>query len=78
MPEDGAWKEKLIEKNVTYHIEFEKRLFLIENVPARVNVETGERHFSPETVERLQQAMWERCRPVRTIETPVYEYAALV
>ena len=27
---------------------------------------------------RLQQAEWERCRPVRTIETPVYEYAALV
>ena len=60
-----------------YHIEFDGRLFLIGNVPARVNVETGEKHFSPETVERLQQAVWERCRPVRTIETPVYEYAAL-
>ena len=78
MPEDRAWKETLIEKNVTYHIEFDERLFLIENVPARVNAETGEKHFSPETVERLQQAVWERCRPVRTIETPVYEYAALV
>ena len=54
MPEDGAWKEKLIKKNVTYHIEFENRLFLIENVPERVNIETGEKHFSPETVERLQ------------------------
>ena len=63
---------------MTYHIEFEGRLFLIENVPARVNIETGERYLSPETVERLQQAVWERCRPVRTIETPVYEYAALI
>ena len=78
MPEDRAWQETLIKKNVTYHIEFDGRLFLIENVPARVNVETGEKLFSPETVERLQQAVWERCRPVRTIETPVYEYAALV
>ena len=77
MPEDRAWNETLIKKNVTYHIEFDGRLFLIENVPARVNVETGERHFSPETVERLQQIMWDQCCPVRTIETPVYEYAAL-
>ena len=77
MPEARGWNETLIKK-LTYHIEFDGRLFLIENVPARVNVETGERHLSPETVERLQQAVWDRCRPVRTIETPVYEYAALV
>ena len=78
MPEDGAWNETLIKKNVTYHIEFDERLFLVENVPTQVNIETGEKHFSPETVERLQQAVWEHCRPVRTIETLVYEYAALV
>ena len=70
MPDDSAWNETLVQKKVMYHIEFDGRLFLIENVPARVNVETGERHFSPETVERLQQAAWERCRPVRTIEDP--------
>ena len=77
MPEDRAWNETLIEKKVTYHIEFDRRLFLIENVPARVNVETGERHFSPEIVERLQQIVWDQCCPVRTIATPVNEYAAL-
>ena len=78
MPNDRAWNETLIEKSVAYHIELDGRLFLIENVPARVNVETGERHFSPETIKCLQQAVWDQCRPVRTIETPVYEYAALV
>ncbi len=79
MPEDDtAWNETLIEKTVTYHIEIGGRLLLIENVPARVNVETGEKYFSAETVERLQQAVWKRYRPVRTIQTPVYEYAALV
>ena len=67
MPDDSAWNETL-EKKLTYHIEFDGRLFLIENVPARVNVETGE---------RLQKMMWERCRPIRNIETQVYEYAAL-
>ena len=34
-------------------------------------------NLTPETVERLQQAVWGQCRPVRTIQTPVYEYAAL-
>ena len=77
MPDNEVWNETLIEKNVTYSIEVNGQFFLIENVPARVNVETGEKYFSPETVERLQLAVWEQCQPVRTIKTPVYEYAAL-
>ena len=77
MADDGRWNETLVKKKVTYHIEFDGRLFLIENVPARVNVETGEKHFSSETVERLQRVVSERCRPARTIETRVYEYGSL-
>jgi len=77
MLENETWNETLIEQNVTYSIEVGGRFILIENVPARINVETGERLFSPETVERLQQAVWEECQPARVIETPVYEYAAL-
>ena len=76
MTESRPWQETLVETKVTYHIEFRGRLFLIEHVPARVNLETGERHFSPETVERLHQIVREESLPVRTIETPVYEYEA--
>ena len=68
MPDHTARNEPLVEETVTYHIEIDGQLLLIENVPARVNVETGE---------HLQQAVWGQCRPVRTIQTPVYEYAAL-
>ena len=57
MPDESTWNETLEEKRVTYHIEFDGRFVLIEDVPARVNVETGERHFSPETVKRLQQVV---------------------
>jgi YgiT-type zinc finger domain-containing protein len=78
MPNNEVWSETLVEKRVTYSIEVDGQFIIIEDVPARVNVETGERYFSPETVERLQQAVWERYRPVRTIETPVYEYATFV
>jgi YgiT-type zinc finger domain-containing protein len=49
------WQEPLIEQKVTYILEVEGKLIVIENVPARVNTETGERYFSPDVVERLQQ-----------------------
>ena len=78
MTGNEVWNETLVEKRVTYSIEVDGRFVIIEDVPARVNVETGEKRVSPETVERLQQAVWERYRPVRTIETPVYEYATFV
>lgn len=78
MSDNAAWDETLIEKNVTYSIELNGQFFLIENVPARVNVETGEQYFSSETVERLHQAVWKQCQPVRTIQTPVYEYTDLL
>ena len=67
-------QETFVEKRVTYAIELEGKFILVENVPARVSVETGERFFSPETVERLQQMIWER-KPSRIIETPVFEFA---
>ena len=75
MTDKTDWNQTLVGKNVTYHIEVNGRLLVIENVPAHVNVETGETHFSPETVERLQKIVRERRSPVRTIRTPVYEFA---
>lgn len=68
--------ENLVETRVTYTLEMGGRLYVIENVPARVNLETGEQLFSPETVERLQEIIHGQERPVRVIETPVFDYAA--
>ena len=70
------WKETFVEQTVTYTLEVDDKFIIIENVPARVCVETGERLFSPETVERLQQTIWEQRRPVRVIQTPVFEFSA--
>jgi len=69
------WKEKLVERRVTYTLEMKGKLVVIENVPARVNVETGEQLFSPDTVERLQKMIGEQSKPKRVIQVPVYEYA---
>lgn len=68
-------KETMVEQKVTYPLEVKGRLLVIENVPARVCLETGEQFFSPETVERLQQMIWEQKKPSRVIEVPVYEFA---
>ena len=66
--------ETLIDQKVTYGLELEGRFVLVENVPARVNVETGERFFAPETVEQLQQIVWSQEQPRRVIETSVFEF----
>lgn len=68
--------ETLMEAKVTYTLEMDGKFIIIENVPARVSVETGEQFFSPETVERLQQTIWGRQKPKKVVETPVYEFAA--
>lgn len=70
------WQEPLVEKKVTYILKVDDKFVIIENVPARVNVETGEQYFSPEVVEQLQQTIWEEKEPQRVIETPVFEFTA--
>ena len=69
------WKEASVERQVTYTLEMNGKLIVIENVPARVNLETGEQLFSPDTVERLQKMIWEQKKPKRVIQVPVYEFA---
>ena len=71
-----AASERLVDCLVTYTLEVEGRFVVIEHVPARVNEETGERFFAPETVERIQQIVWEGPKPSRTIQTPVFEFVA--
>jgi hypothetical protein len=71
----NAKEERLVERRVTYTLEHEGRFYIVRNVPARVNEETGEQFFSPATVERLQRTILGEGKPSRVIETPVYEYA---
>jgi YgiT-type zinc finger domain-containing protein len=72
---NDQWKEALVEQKVIYTLEVNGKLIVIENVPARVNLETGEQLFSPDTVERLQKMIWEQEKPKRVIQVPVYEFA---
>jgi YgiT-type zinc finger domain-containing protein len=73
---DAYPKETMIDSRVTYTIELDGRVVVVENVPARVCVETGERFYSPQTVDRIHQIIHGKDKPSRTITTPVYEFAA--
>lgn len=72
---DNLWNEPLVERKVIYTLEVNGKLIVIEHVPARVNLETGEQLFSHETVERLQKMIWEQRQPSRVMQVPVFEFA---
>lgn len=38
-------EEKLTERRVTYTLEYKGKFYIVENVPVRVNEETGEQFF---------------------------------
>ena len=65
-----------VEKQVTYTLELNGKLFIIENLPARVDEETGEKFFSPSTVEHLQQILITGQALDRFVEASIYKYTA--
>lgn len=69
-------EERLVDRQVTYTLEMDGHLVVVEHVPARINEETGERYYTPATVEKLQRIIRERRQPERVIEAPVFDFAA--
>ena len=66
--------EKLEYQRVTYTLYKDGRFYIVDNVPARVDIETGEQFFSPETVESLQKIILGEKKPDRTVQTPVFDF----
>ncbi|MCX7112951.1 MAG: YgiT-type zinc finger protein [Proteobacteria bacterium] len=67
--------ESFEERMINYTVEVNGQLYLIEHVPARVCLDTGEQLFSPETVGRIQDIIDRQPIPIRILETPVYDFA---
>ena len=68
-------EEHLIEQKVTYSLFKEGQFYIIENVPARVDPETGEQFFSPKTVEKIHKIILANPKPFRIIKTPVFDFS---
>jgi len=65
------------EQKITYSIEFNSRLHIIEHVPARVCQQCGERPFSPEIVEKIQDAIWHDLKPKKLVKMPVLDFVSI-
>lgn len=63
------------EQMVTYTIQLDDKLVVVEHVPAKVCGQCGERLYSPATVDRLQKTVWEQRSPSRMLQTPVFDFA---
>ena len=70
------WHESFEDQYVTYVLNLDSEIIVFEHVPARVNRETGERLFAPATVEKIQAIIRSRQAPQKTIQTPVFDFAA--
>ena len=66
----------MVERRVTHSLQVGERFFIFENVPARVCLETGEKFFAPDTVEKLYAIIHGQQPPSRLLEAAVYEFAA--
>ena len=60
---------------VRYMSDFEGRVVIVENVPAEVCTQCGEKLIGPEVVEKIQRLVWEQPSPKRSVEVPVYDFA---
>lgn len=52
--------------------------FVVENVPAQVCTQCGERTYSPQVTDELIRLGKRRSQPMRLVEVPVFDYAVQV
>jgi len=70
---DGELEEQLVQHE--YH--WEGKLFVFEDVPARVCRQCGERYFDAVVVKAMEQAVLEQLEPKRILQVPVFSYTDL-
>lgn len=64
-----------LEKRLVRHIhERDGTVVLIENVPALVCTQCGERAFAPEVVEKIRQTVWQDLEPNGTVMAELYDF----
>lgn len=69
---------KVESQKVTFVYDYDNDYFFIENVPAEVCVQCGEKTYSPDVTDELIRFAKKELKPVKTIQVPVFEYAGQV
>ncbi len=63
---------KVEEKLISYTLFYEGHWIIVENVPAKVCHQCGEKLFAPDIVEKMQNIVWSKQRPRKKVNTPVF------
>ena len=61
-------------QKVTFVYDYDGDYFFIENVPAEVCVQCGEKTYAPEVADALLRLAKKKTNPVKTIQVPVFDY----
>jgi YgiT-type zinc finger domain-containing protein len=69
---------KVESQKVTFVYDYDDDYFFIENVPAEVCMQCGEKTYSPEVTDELIHLAKKKLNPVKTIQVPVFDYAVQV
>ena len=65
---------KVESRKVTFTYDYDNDYFFVENVPAKVCTQCGEKIYSPEVTDDLIRFAKKRLSPVKTLQVPVFDY----
>ena len=60
---------------VTFSYEEGDKYFLVEHVPAEVCERCGENTYSPDVTDELLKFAKDKCKPIKKLEVPVFDFA---
>jgi len=66
---------KVESRNVTFVYDYDDDCFFIENVPAEVCEQCGEKTYSPTVTDELIRLAKKKLKPAKTVQVPVFDYA---
>lgn len=69
---------ELEERLVQHEYRWEGKLFVFEDVPARVCRQCGERYYDATVVKAMERAVLEQPEPKRILRVPVWSYTEVV
>ena len=65
---------KTVQQDVTFFYEHDDEYLFIQNVPAEVCLQCGEKTYSPEVTDDIINLVKQKMKAKRTIEVPVFDY----
>jgi YgiT-type zinc finger domain-containing protein len=69
---------ELEEQQVQHEYRWEGKLFVFEDVPARVCRQCGEKYFDAKVVKAMERAVLRQLEPKRILRVPLFSYPEVV